>query len=390
MAEQVAVKMANGQTQTPQEEEEEVASPAQLLLVPEPEEASHQEKDSLLVVPEAEPAPPNADSCLSPDAHDPVETEDHKAEEHVAELSDDLLPENEKKALQELKHLVQEALDNQELGVCAQQEPPSPTQQDKKTPPEAADPSSIADQPSPRTIAKTLLEDDGAKTLEAIEETIVARVHSSPKNQVHIWGVKLMEDSRTDVILLKFLRARDFKVKEAFTMIKNTLKWRKEFKIDELVDEDLGNELERVVFMHGHTKQGNPVCYNVYGEFQNRELYQETFSDEDKRQRFLRWRIQFLEMSVRKLDFRAGGVSTILYVNDLNNSPGPNRWELRQATNQALHLLQDNYPEFVSKQVIFVQIAWPTSQNLVFDSDFVFIVGVYQCAMVVSGFEQDD
>ncbi|MCI19750.1 patellin-3-like, partial [Trifolium medium] len=35
-------------------------------------------------------------------------------------------------------------------------------------------------------------------------------------------------------------------------------------------------------------------------------------------------------------------------VNDLKNSPGPTKWELRQATKQALQLLQDNYPEFVA------------------------------------------
>jgi len=152
---------------------------------------------------------------------------------------------------------------------------------------------------------------------------------------------------------LKFLRARDFKVKDAFTMLKNTVLWRKEFGIDALLEEDLGTDLDKVVFMNGFDKEGHPICYNVYGEFQNKELYQKTFSDD----KFLRWRIQFLEKSIRQLDFSPGGICTIVQVNDLKNSPGPFKKELRQATNKLISILQDNYPEFVAKQ-IFINVPW--------------------------------
>ncbi|CAN1746440.1 Non-specific phospholipase C1 [Linum perenne] len=95
-----------------------------------------------------------------------------------------------------------------------------------------------------------------AKTVDAIEETIVAVSSTDPPalesnlktedskteqpkiedlksepaapplapEEVYIWGIKLLEDDKTDVVLLKFLRARDFKVKEAFTMIQNTVR----------------------------------------------------------------------------------------------------------------------------------------------------------------------
>ncbi|KAH6780448.1 Sec14p-like phosphatidylinositol transfer family protein [Perilla frutescens var. hirtella] len=175
--------------------------------------------------------------------------------------------------------------------------------------------------------------------------------------EVSIWGVPLLKDERSDVILLKFLRARDFDVKDAYVMLSNTIKWRRDFKVDELLKEDLGDDLEKVVFMHGHDKEGHPVCYNVYGEFQNKELYMKTFADEEKRLRFLRWRIQFLERSIRKLDFGPGGINTIFQVSDLKNSPGPGKKELRIATKQALQVLQDNYPEFVTKQV-FINVPW--------------------------------
>ncbi|XP_011015062.1 PREDICTED: patellin-1-like [Populus euphratica] len=337
----------------------------------------------------------------------------------------DLL-ESEKKALQEFKQLVQEALNKHEFSaltttpapakaeekkdvVVASEEDKKPAQEEE-TPAvteekENVEPQVVAEKeekeevvesevlddqekvaPVPAvasdTTAVSTVDDDGAKTVEAIEETIVA-VSSSVASQeepsaqatkepegettaastldeatkevksetvvevtpevVSIWGIPLLADDRSDVILLKFLRARDFKVKDAFNMLKNTIRWRKELGIDELLEQDLGcDDLGKVVFMHGLDKEGHPVCYNVYGEFQNKELYKNSFSDEEKRQRFLRWRIQFLERSIRKLDFSPGGVSTIVQVNDLKNSPGPAKRELRQATRQALQLLQDN------------------------------------------------
>ncbi|ESQ27979.1 hypothetical protein EUTSA_v10018429mg [Eutrema salsugineum] len=221
--------------------------------------------------------------------------------EESSKLSD--LSDSEKRSLDELKHLVRDALENHQFGSI-------PKPEDANTP-----------------------------------------------EEVTIWGVPLLKDDRSDVVLLKFLRARDFKVKDSLAMLKNTIKWRREFKIDELLEEDLVDDLDKVVFMHGHDREGHPVCYNVYGEFQNKELYNKTFSDEEKRKHFLRTRIQFLERSIRKLDFNSGGVSTIFQINDMKNSPGLGKKELRSATKQAVELLQDNYPEFVFKQA-FINVPW--------------------------------
>ncbi|QCD89046.1 patellin-3-like [Vigna unguiculata] len=194
-------------------------------------------------------------------------------------------------------------------------------------------------------------------TEEKKEEEVTEEKEVVVPEEVEIWGIPLLADERSDVILLKFLRARDFKVKDAFTMLKNTVRWRKEFGIDALVLEDFGTDWDKVVFTEGHDKQGHPVCYNVFGEFENKDLYNKTFSDEEKRNKFIRWRIQVLEKSVRSLDFSPTAISTIVQVNDLKNSPGLGKSNLRQATNQALQLLQDNYPEFVAKQ-IFINVPW--------------------------------
>ncbi|KAH7663675.1 Phosphatidylinositol transfer protein SEC14 and related proteins protein [Dioscorea alata] len=177
--------------------------------------------------------------------------------------------------------------------------------------------------------------------------------------EVFIWGVPLLGDEKSDTVLLKFLRARDFKAKDAFTMIKNTVIWRKTFGIESLLDENLEfPEMEKVVFMHGFDKEGHPVCYNVYGEFQDKDLYAKAFGDDEKRMKFLKWRIQFLEKGIRQLlDFSPGKVCTMVQVTDLKNSPGPAKRDLRQATDQALTLLQDNFPEFAAKQV-FIHVPW--------------------------------
>ncbi|XP_062083731.1 patellin-3-like [Humulus lupulus] len=360
-----------------------------------------------------------------------VTDESASFKEETTKVAD--LPDPERKALQEFKQLLKDALQNHQFSTASpppspKQEPkavlvPAPTQEAPPQEPEKTEPETVdavekeaatiatessepaqpeaAEEKVAAAPAAVAADDDGAKTVEAIEETIVAVASSVPQEQpaqpkepvestkaatlpeaeeskdakdeavaaqapaapapapeeVSIWGVPLLADERSDVILLKFLRARDFKVKDAFVMLRNTVEWRKQFGIEELVDEDLGSDLDKVVFMHGVDKEGHPVCYNVYGEFQSKELYQNTFSDEEKRQMFLRKRIQFLERSIRKFDFTPGGVSTFVQVNDLKNSPGPGKWELRQATKQALQLLQDNYPEFVAKQV-FINVPW--------------------------------
>ncbi|CAK7344789.1 unnamed protein product [Dovyalis caffra] len=261
----------------------------------------------------------------------------------VADLSD-----IERKALEELKQLVQEALNTHQFSSTPSKKEEKQSVSVIQETPKTEAPLSDSDVSTEIKPPAETLESKAEESLEVTKEE--QKVASSP-GEVTIWGIPLLKDDRSDVVLLKFLRARDFKVRDAFVMIKNTIQWRRDFKIDQLLDEDLGDDLEKVVFMHGYDREGHPVCYNVYGEFQNKDLYQKTFSDEEKRSKFLRWRIQFLEKSIRKLDFSPSGISTIFQVNDLKNSPGPGKRELRLATRQALLSLQDNYPEFVAKQV---------------------------------------
>lgn len=211
------------------------------------------------------------------------------------------------------------------------------------------------EKPAVVTIEKAFAADqeEETKTVEAVEESIVSitlpetAAYVEPE-EVSIWGIPLLEDERSDVILLKFLRARDFKVKEAFTMLKNTVQWRKENKIDDLVSEDLeGSEFEKLVFTHGVDKQGHVVIYSSYGEFQNKEI----FSDKEKLSKFLKWRIQFQEKCVRSLDFSPEAKSSFVFVSDFRNAPGLGQRALWQFIKRAVKQFEDNYPEFVAKEV---------------------------------------
>ncbi|KAM1331881.1 hypothetical protein ACFX2I_044319 [Malus domestica] len=322
-----AASEAESQALTVAESKEDAPPPPPL-----PEVAESGKEEALALPPVAAAAVEEADKKQIPPSLISFKEESNV----VADLSD-----SERKALQELKQLVQEALNTHQFT--------SP-----KTKPQPAQVSESESEPKP-THEPKMEEQPLIEAEELAKETTVPGVEAA--EEVSIWGVPLLKDERSDVILLKFLRARDLKVKDAFVMLRNTIQWRKEFGIGALVEEDLGDDLEKVVFVHGYDRDGHPVCYNVFGEFQNKELYQKTFSDEEKRTKFLRWRVQFLEKGIQKLDLTPAGISSIFQVNDLKNSPGPAKKELRLATKQALHLLQDNYPEFVAKQV-FINAPW--------------------------------
>ncbi|KNA11720.1 hypothetical protein SOVF_132490 [Spinacia oleracea] len=200
------------------------------------------------------------------------------------------------------------------------------------------------------------------KSLNELKSKLTSATSETTKNP-SMWSIPLLaaaagEDAneKADVILLKFLRARDFKVSEAYTMLEKSLLWRKEFAADGIVEEELGfKELEGLVaYMHGYDREGHPVCYNAYGVFKDKEMYDRIFGDDEKLQKFLRWRVQVLERGIKLLHFKPGGINSIIQVTDLKDMP---KRELRVASNQILSLFQDNYPEMVARK-IFINVPW--------------------------------
>ncbi|GKV06125.1 hypothetical protein SLEP1_g18052 [Rubroshorea leprosula] len=193
------------------------------------------------------------------------------------------------------------------------------------------------------------------KALQEFKDKLAAS-HGSDDDPT-MWGIPLLCGSdKADVILLKFLRARDFRVLDSLHMLEKCLAWRKEFGADSITEEDLGfKELEGVVaYMQGFDRDRHPVCYNAYGVFRDKDMYERIFGDEEKLKKFLRWRVQVLERGISLLHFKPGGVNSLIQITDLKDMP---KRELRVASNQILSLFQDNYPEMVARK-IFINVPW--------------------------------
>ncbi|CAI9783500.1 unnamed protein product [Fraxinus pennsylvanica] len=253
------------------------------------------------------------------------------------------LKENEKKALNELKAKLEEAI----LGNALF----------KKEEKKEGSKKPVYDDEAKQEKEKDQAEEECVKEEECDKES-EENVDVEEDKEISIWGVPLLPskgDEGTNVVLLKFLRARDFKVNDAFQMLEKTLQWRKEFKIDSILDEEFGPELNSAAYMSGVDREGHPLCYNIFGVLDNEEIYRKTLGDEEKREQFLRWRVQLMEKGIQKLKFKPGCVNSLVQINDLKNSPGASKKEVRAAVNKAIALLQDNYPEFVAKN-IFINV----------------------------------
>ncbi|KAJ8752143.1 hypothetical protein K2173_001818 [Erythroxylum novogranatense] len=293
-------------------------------------------------------------------------------------LSD--LKDHEKKALDELKSQLEEAILGNDL-----LEKEEPKKNDKKPVVENEkdegddiklqevsdkqnEETERSDEAKPEEVEKEKATQECQEENKREESTVEGNVE--PKvvvdKDISLWGIPLLPSKGadgTDVILLKFLRAREFKVNEAFEMLKKTLQWRKESNVDSIINENLEVDLSSAFYMDGVDREGHPVCYNVYGAFANEELYSKALGTKESRAKFLRWRFQLMEKGIQKLDLKPGGVSSLLQISDLKNSPSPSKKELRVAMNKAVELLQDNYPEFVARNIFINVPFWYYALN---------------------------
>ncbi|KAJ2910747.1 Non-classical phosphatidylinositol transfer protein (PITP) [Coemansia aciculifera] len=174
-----------------------------------------------------------------------------------------------------------------------------------------------------------------------------------------IWGVPLVpasdskeeRDLRVDVILHKFLKARSGDIPLARQMLTNTLKWRAEFNIATLLDEEFPEDVfGNVGYIFGHDEQGRPVTYNFYGSLDNKLV----FGDLD---RFLRWRVQLHERGMRLLDFV--NVADMIQVHDYDGVSvfGYDKFA-RAASKATVQLLSDNYPETLATKIFANVPGW--------------------------------
>ncbi|CAG8531422.1 2487_t:CDS:2 [Ambispora leptoticha] len=182
---------------------------------------------------------------------------------------------------------------------------------------------------------------------------VILALAVAPENY-SLWGIPLNKqssDERLEVILIKFLRARNLNLIDAQDMLVKTIKWRLEFGADGILEEKFDETIfsGRIGFIHGHDTKNRPVTYNLYGGLDN----QKVFGDVD---RFLRWRIQLMERGIKKLDFV--NVDQMIQVHDYEGVGfGSHDRTTKNASKQVTQVMQDNYPEFLAVK-FFVNVPW--------------------------------
>ncbi|XP_057427501.1 patellin-4-like [Lotus japonicus] len=187
--------------------------------------------------------------------------------------------------------------------------------------------------------------------------------------EITLWGVPLLPSKAhegTDIVLRKFLKAKDCKVNEAFEMLQKTLIWRLRNNVDGILDEDFDPEVENVGFLDGRDREGRPVSFMVCGVLRDKNLYKKVFGTHQKCDRFFRWRIQLMERAVKKLEFREGGVDSIIQIYDLKNTPSKGMKELHALNERALMLFQNYYPELTHKNVVIYAPFWFYTSQVLF------------------------
>mmetsp|Transcript_12850 Transcript_12850/g.34604 ORF Transcript_12850/g.34604 Transcript_12850/m.34604 type:complete len:243 (+) Transcript_12850:397-1125(+) len=137
-----------------------------------------------------------------------------------------------------------------------------------------------------------------------------------------------------DRCLLRYLRARDFKLEKAFAMISATLKWRKEFGVVDVMMGDLASVKKESesgkMYVRGKDKHGRPILY-MKPRLQNTKQGAEQ----------IRHLVYTLERCVSIMD---PGVEKLALVIDFKGFSMFNSPSFAQQK-ETLTILQDHYPE---------------------------------------------
>ncbi|KAF7375068.1 CRAL-TRIO domain-containing protein [Mycena sanguinolenta] len=179
--------------------------------------------------------------------------------------------------------------------------------------------------------------------LEKLKKELIAE-------EIYIEG----EPRMSDATLLRFLRARKFDVPKAKEMFCNNEKWRKDFGVDDIVQNFKFPELTTVdkyypQFYHKHDKDGRPVYVERLGLLDLNALYAAT-TQERQLKRFVLEYEKFLYERLPACSAAAGHpVETSCTIMDLQNVSLTNFYRVKDYVMQASKIGQDHYPECMGK-----------------------------------------
>ncbi|KAK3407160.1 patellin-4 [Eucalyptus grandis] len=185
-----------------------------------------------------------------------------------------------------------------------------------------------------------------------------------PLRDIALWGVPLLPSKghdATDHVLKNFLKARDYKVSEAFEMLQETLRWRRQHRVDEIAGEPHpgpDEPVSQMLYARSVDRDGRPLCFHVYGVLEDREACKRALGTKEKVEEFKRRVVQFTEKVLRKLSFEDGGVDSVVQITDLKNMQSQSVKEMRGVLRSTFWMVQNHYPELVHRHIILNVPLW--------------------------------
>ncbi|KAM9960386.1 hypothetical protein ACTFIW_009525 [Dictyostelium discoideum] len=176
------------------------------------------------------------------------------------------------------------------------------------------------------------------------------------EKQLKIWNIDLENDSKErDIILLKFLRAREFKIENSKQMLIDSLIWRKQNQVNDekIVNEVFPEYYKNIGTIFKTDKEGRPVMINHYHAINPDVIFK------DGVDQFVRWKVQQMEIAIRDtLIPSQWEIEDLIVIHDYKDCSffrmDP---RIKQASNQTIQTLQNNYPEFLARK-FFINIPW--------------------------------
>lgn len=173
------------------------------------------------------------------------------------------------------------------------------------------------------------------------------------KNQLHDEG-HFVEERMDDPMLLRFLRARKFDVPKAKAMLLAAEQWRRDMKVDDIVQNFEFTEKEEVdlyypQYYHKIDKDGRPLYIERLGKLNVPALYGIT-TKERLLQRLILEYEKFLIERLPACSAAVGHpVETVCTILDLKGVSLSSFYQVRDYVNEASKIGQDRYPECMGK-----------------------------------------
>lgn len=167
---------------------------------------------------------------------------------------------------------------------------------------------------------------------------------------------KPYNEVKRDIILLKYLKARDYDVALTSEMLTDALKWRKEFDPLGCASADHEAKFDKLGVITAKGAGGEPQVtnWNLYGAVGSSADRKKVFGDLEG---FLRWRVGIMERSLAMLDFsKPGAGSMLLQIHDYKNVSFLRLdAETKRASKETIRVFQSYYPETLERK-FFVNV----------------------------------